>query len=202
MDETIKNENAYSKERLETASIQAPAEVIKVKGNAEGGAGAPTANLPRRTQVEAIADSVRFNWPKSFAELPQFLKRTRQVWLTMAGVVAGVVAMVAVVQHASDWIKNRRERRQEQAVATVTPERLIARCGNAAQDETKEVYPIVMRTMSYQPSGHEKLVVSFSRTAEEQSDWVFLSMQDENGVNRYDTPEAKIAALPCLDSRK
>jgi hypothetical protein len=46
------------------------------------------------------------------------------------------------------------------------------------------------------------LVISFSRTAEEKSDWVFLSMQNENGTATYDTPEAKIAALPCLDSNK
>jgi hypothetical protein len=31
---------------------------------------------------------------------------------------------------------------------------------------------------------------------------VFLSMQNENGSEIYDTPEAKIAALPCLDSKK
>ena len=106
-----------------------------------------------------------------------------------------------LTQHAADWLKNRRERRQELAIATVTPEHLIARCGQAAQDETKEVYPIMMRTMSYQRGG-EKLVMAFSRTAEEKSDWVFLSMQDASGANAYDTPQAKIAALPCLDSRK
>ena len=46
------------------------------------------------------------------------------------------------------------------------------------------------------------MVISFSRTAEEKSDWVFLSMQNESGGAIYDTPEAKIAALPCLDSKK
>jgi len=60
----------------------------------------------------------------------------------------------------------------------------------------------LMRTISYHPRGGEKLVISFSRTAEEKSDWVFLSMQNEDGAASYDTPEAKIAALPCLDSKK
>ena len=109
--------------------------------------------------------------------------------------------MVMLTQRASDWLKDRRERRQEQAIATVTPDRLIARCGRAIQDETKEVFPIVMRTMSYQ-RGREKLVMAFSRTAEEKSDWVFLSMQNASNANTYDSPQAKIAALPCLDSKK
>jgi hypothetical protein len=59
-----------------------------------------------------------------------------------------------------------------------------------------------MRTLTYQPRGGEKLVISFSRTAEEQSDWVFLSMQDGDSAASFDTPEAKIAALPCLESKK
>ena len=78
---------------------------------------------------------------------------------------------------------------------------MFARCGTAVLDETKVVYPVLMRTISYQPMGGEKLLVSFSRTAEEKSDWVFLSMENEDGAV-YDTPEAKIAALPCLDSMK
>ena len=56
--------------------------------------------------------------------------------------------------------------------------------------------------MSYQPRENEKVVFQFSRTAEEKSDWVFLSMKDESGARSYDTPETKIVALPCLDSKK
>jgi hypothetical protein len=79
---------------------------------------------------------------------------------------------------------------------------LITRCGQPAEDVTKEVYPILMRTMNYQSKAEGKLVFAFSRTAEEKSDWVFLSMKDEIETKTYDTPEAKIAALPCLDSKK
>jgi hypothetical protein len=83
----------------------------------------------------------------------------------------------------------------------LTPENLFARCGAASEDVSKEVYPVVMRTLTYQPRGGEKLVISFSRTAEEKSDWVFLSLQNENGAAIDNTPEARIAALPCLDSK-
>ena len=87
-------------------------------------------------------------------------------------------------------------------VATVDPDRLIARCGEAVQDVTKEVFPIFIRTMSYPAGGNRTLVLAFSRTAEEKSDWVFLSMNEETGSSSYETPDAKIAALPCLDSTK
>jgi hypothetical protein len=136
------------------------------------------------------------------AELLGFLKRTSRLWLTAAAVLFGLFALVTMVQRASVWAKNARERRHELAVATVTPDKLIARCGQAAQDATKEVYPIVMRTMRYETSDNRELVVAFSRTAEEKSDWVFLSMNDEAGTGSYDTPDEKIAALPCLDSKK
>jgi len=109
---------------------------------------------------------------------------------------------VTVMKGIAERARIARERRHEEAAATVTPENLIARCGPAAEDVTKEMYPMLMRTMSYQPRENEKMVFEFSRTAEEKSVWVFLSMKDESGARSYDTPEAKIAALPCLDSKK
>lgn len=202
MDEKKPTENTYSRERTQTASIQGPAESVATPESSETGTTvAPPARSGNQAQTTAMAGNVASNGPASVGWILPFLKKTRHVWLTLAATLAGLVVLSMVTQRAADWLKNRRERRQEQAIATMTPEHLIARCGQAAQDETKEVYPIVMRTMSYQRSG-EKLVMAFSRTAEEKSDWVFLSMQDANGANVYDTPEAKIAALPCLDSRK
>ena len=202
MDETKPKENTYSRERIETTPIQVPAEGTNKAELPPREAAAPLAQPALKLEIAAMAESVRANWPASFAELPQFVKQTKRVWLTLAGGVAGLLAMAILMQHVAEWIRYTRERRQEQAIATVTPERLIARCGNAAQDETKEVYPIVMRTMSYQRGGNETLVMAFSRTAEEKSDWVFLSMRDASGTTNYETPEAKIAALPCLNSKK
>jgi len=201
MEENKSTENIYSRERVPTTPIQAPAETSPALESSQTAAATPPTQSGLRVQTAAAATSVASNRPASFAEFPQFLKKTRLIWLTLAATAAGLIVLSMLTEHAADWLKNRRERRQELAIATVTPEHLIARCGQAAQDETKEVYPIVMRTMSYQRSG-EKLLMAFSRTAEQQSDWVFLSMQDASGANVYDTPQAKIAALPCLDSRK
>jgi hypothetical protein len=200
MDEMKPKENAYSGERAPVAPVSAPAEVTAQALPAENSA---ASKQPAQTPgIAGLLASAKSRLPMSLAEIAAFLKRTKRAWLLAAGIIIGVVALVEATERVAEWAKNARERRQLHAMATLTPDRLFARCGPAAQDETREVYPIMMRTVRYQPRGSEKLVISFSRTAEEQSDWVFLSMQNENGAANYDTPEAKIAALPCLDSKK
>jgi hypothetical protein len=207
MDEIKQNEPVHSSARAETTAVEAPAvptTTVKSSGTDKMGTGAPpTLKTPMAGLLDLgllnVASIKRWASP---AEFVAFLKRTRRVWMATSGAIIGVVALVATVNNVTHWAKNRRERRQEQAVASVTPERLIARCGPPAEDVTKEVYPILMRTMSYEPRSSEKLVVAFSRTAEEKSDWVFLSMRDDIAPGTYDTPQAKLAAMPCMDSKK
>ncbi|HXC47782.1 MAG TPA: hypothetical protein VNU20_05790 [Candidatus Sulfotelmatobacter sp.] len=200
MDEMKPKENAYSGERAPVAPVTAPAETsaqafpAETAGTSHEGAQA--------LGIAGMLEVATSNLPASLAATAAFLKRTKRVWLMAAGIVIGVAALVNLSARAAEWAKNTRERRQLHAMATLTPERLYARCGAAVVDETKVIYPVLMRTISYHPRGGEKLVISFSRTAEEKSDWVFLSMQNEDGAASYDTPEAKIAALPCLDSNK
>lgn len=122
-------------------------------------------------------------------------------WLIGVYVLAGAVALVLLFQ-IPGWIGTARQTRIQRAVDSVTPERLLARCGPPTEDVTKDVFPILMRTISYSRGGKGGVVVAFSRTAEEKSDWVFLSMKDVSGPMTYTTPEAQIAALSCLDSRK
>jgi hypothetical protein len=132
----------------------------------------------------------------------QFLKRTGPVWLIAAGAIFGLMTAVTVQKRMAESARIAREKRHEEAAATVTPDRLTARCGQPVEDLTKDMYPIVTRTISYRGSENEKIVFAFSRTAEEKSEWVFLSMKEERGGKSFDTPEAKIAALPCLDEKK
>jgi hypothetical protein len=200
MDEMKPKENAYSGERAPVAPVSAPADV-SAHALPAGHSGS-SAQVAQSSGVAGLLELARTNLPESLAETFAFLKRTKRVWLMAAGIVIGVAALANLSARAAEWAKNARERRQLHAVATLTPEHLYARCGAAVVDETKVIYPVLMRTISYHPRGGEKLVISFSRTAEEKSDWVFLSMQNEDGAASYDTPEAKIAALPCLDSNK
>jgi hypothetical protein len=200
MDEMKPKENAYSGERAPVAPMTAPAE-MSAHALPAGNVGASHATA-QTSGIASLLEVAKSNLPASLAAIAAFLKRTKRVWLMAAGIVIGVAALANLSARAAEWAKNARERRQLHAVATLTPEHLYARCGAAVVDETKVVYPVLMRTISYHPRGGEKLLISFSRTAEEKSDWVFLSMQTADGAASYDTPEAKIAALPCLDSNK
>jgi hypothetical protein len=121
--------------------------------------------------------------------------------LVAAGCIAGIVG-VRVLIAVPKWFKQRRENRQFIAVNNLTPERLMARCGPPMGDETKNLYPMIARDMSYKSDTRGMIVFKFSKTAEESSNWVFMSMQDSKGGTDYDTPAAKISALPCLDSKK
>jgi hypothetical protein len=199
MDEMKPKENAYSGERAPMAPVTSPAEVSAHASSAEN-AGAPH-QVAQSSRIGAFMELASDNLPTSLAEVSAFLRHTKRVWLMAAGILIGAAALLNLTARAAEWAKNSRERRQLHAMATLTPDRLFARCGAAVRDDIKVVYPVLMRTVTYQPRGSEKLVISFSRTAEEQSDWVFLSVENEDGAI-YDTPEAKIAALPCLDSKK
>jgi hypothetical protein len=200
MDEVKPKETAYSGERAPVAPVSAPAERSAATLPADNAEASQQA--AQTSGIASLLAVAKTNLPGSLVEISAFLKRTKRVWLMTAGILIGAAALVNLTARAAEWAKNARERRQLHAMATLTPDHLFARCGAAVIDETKVVYPVLMRTISYQPRGGEKLLISFSRTAEEKSDWVFLSMQNESGAAIYDTPEAKIAAMPCLDSKK
>jgi hypothetical protein len=200
MEETKQQESVYSGEQTKVTGPDSlrstPAATVPSgteKAASEQTQQAPQVVTPKISQTGGAGTLVRF------AESP---KRTKRAWLIAAGTIFGVMAVLMVTTRVSERAKSAGEKRQEQAVLEVMPENLIARCGPAAEDVTKEMYPVVLRTMSYQRGENEKIVFEFSRTAEAKSDWVFLSMKDQSGARRFETPEAKIATLPCLDSKK
>jgi hypothetical protein len=202
MEETKQRESVYSDERTEIATVGSPQEVTKAAESAESGRTGPAPAATQKTPMTASPVIARGSEYSQLATFLEYLKRARRVWLILASATIGFMAVVMVVKGVSERARSAREKRHEEAAVTVTPENLIARCGSPAEDVTKQMYPVLTRTMSYQPRENEKVVFQFSRTAEEKSDWVFLSMKDESGARSYDTPEAKTAALPCLDSKK
>ncbi len=133
------------------------------------------------------------------------VKPAKQAWIMAGSVVLVVVGLLFaqfLVVKTAQWFKQARERRITKATDSVTPDRLIARCGTPAEDVTADVYPVVKRTMRYLSSGQRTIVFTFTRTADEPQNWVLLSMKDSVGDASYETPAAKISALPCLDSTK
>lgn len=126
------------------------------------------------------------------------MKRNLLIAMGLALAIIGARLLMA----APAWLKERRDNRQFIAVNNLTPERLISRCGQPLDDETRNFYPMVARDIRYQSRASSTVVLKFSKTAEQSSDWVFMSMQDTTAGTEYDTPAAKIAALSCLDSLK
>ncbi len=118
-----------------------------------------------------------------------------------AGILAGVLVVILLVKLIG-WAKVARENRQWIAVNNLTPDRLIARCGQPLEDKTENLSLIMRRDLSYKARGKTTVVFAFSSRAGEPNNWVFISMKDPQGAMTYDTPISKISALPCLDSRK
>lgn len=200
MDEKKQQPSAASRGLAETAVAERQAEAKEIAESLAGKVPAGSAKGSRYSPVTVSPEGAgRVSSP--ITDFLAFLKQTQRIWLMVAGAIIGLIVLVTAVSRLSEWVTTSRERRQEKAVATVTPERLLARCGQPLEDTTKDMYPILMRTMTYRVSRMETYIFDFSRTAEEKSDWVFLSMKDTNGKS-YETPEEKVAAMSCIDSRK
>jgi hypothetical protein len=199
MDQAKQNSTAYSQELTETAVAESQAEAKEIAQTLAGKSPAERRKESRYSPVTAPGSTRGESTPVT--EFLEFLKKTKRVWLMAVAAIVGVILLITLAQRGFGWLSEKRERRHEQAVASTTPEHLLARCGQPTEDTTKNMYPILMRTMTYQVSRNETYTFDFSRTAEDKSDWVFLSMKDATGKS-YETPEEKIAAMSCLDSRK
>ena len=200
MDETKQPEHSSSSETTSAAIAERQAEAKEI---AESLAGKRTAEPKKPSRYSPVTVSTEFARGESspVSDFVGFLKQTKGVWLMVVAAIVGLILLVTLAQRGFSWLSEKRERKQEQAIASVTPEHLLARCGQPLEDTTKNIYPILMRTMTYQISRDETYIFDFSRTAEEKSDWVFLSMKDENGKS-YETAEEKVGAMSCLNSRK
>lgn len=188
-----------SGEHTAAAVAERQAEAKEIAESIAGARDAEPAKASRYSPVTVSGSAARESSPVN--EFVDFLKQTKRVWLMVVGAIVSLILLVTLAQRGFEWFSKSRERKHEQAVASVTPEHLLARCGQPAEDTTRNLYPILIRTMTYQISREETYIFDFSRTAEEQSDWVFLSMKDANGKS-YETAEEKVAAMSCLNSRK
>ncbi|HKW35656.1 MAG TPA: hypothetical protein VJN92_21795 [Candidatus Acidoferrum sp.] len=198
MDHT-KQAEPSSGELTSAAVAERQAEAREIAQSIAGTHAAERRKASRYSPVAVPGSAASGSWPAN--DFVDFLKQTKRVWLMVVGAIVGLIVLVTLAQRGYEWFSKSRERKHEQAVASVTPEHLLARCGQPAEDTTRNLYPILMRTMVYQISRDETYTFEFSRTAEEQSDWVFLSMKDATGKS-YETAEEKVGAMSCLNSRK
>lgn len=205
MDESKSSQSAYSGDQTQTTgatSLRGATATAAAEPPAPAEPGPPSATPLTKAQTIAPPEVPRASEHSATADFLEYLNRSKWVLLGLAGAALAFMVLMTVQKGIAERVRIAREKRRETAVATVTPDTLLARCGAAAEDTTKEMYPVVMRTMIYSTPGNERIVLQFSRTAEENSDWVFLSMKNESGSKNYNTTEAKIAGLPCVDSKK
>ena len=198
---------AYTGEVADTTSLDTPAEAQE-----------PGVVLrdPRSEEFPNQAPSQFTPWPEPVGreaptvsgEFSEFINRTKYIWLIAAAVIFGSMAAVTVAKRGSQKAKVTQEEPHESvaapgpAPAAITPNVLTARCGQPAADVTKDLYPMVARTMSYETTANGNILFEFTKTAEAKSEWVFLSMKDESGTKSYETAQERVAALPCLGSQK
>jgi len=205
MEETKLQEPAYSSESPAVVTVdQHAAELPSEAPAAQPAQPLPNVQVPERQPgvYAPITVDPQSEEPSELADFLAFLKRTWRVWATAIAVIVGLVVTVYGVRRLNDMMKVAQLKRYDEAIAGLTPDRLIARCGQPEQDQTKEVFPVVMRTIQYKPWTGDPLVFAFSKTADQQGAWVFLTMKNEAGTKAFDTPEAKIGAFSCLDSNK
>jgi hypothetical protein len=158
----------------------------------------PANSLEPVTQAPMAGEPSKAGQRSKLAIPGDFSERT---WLIAATVF---VALATLLIFSLTSRRNRvvQEKSAERIVESLTPEAVITGCGQPLEDVTKDLYPMIMRTMSYKPSGAGSVVLAFSRTSEENSQWIFLSMKNGSGTIKYETPDMQMAALPCLGSRK
>ncbi len=199
MDDTKLHEPVSSNKSQATLPLEPAAETPVRMDSPEAPKKDPSTAASRYSPVRIAAPQTA---ESQLADFVAFLKRTWRIWAIAIGMFVGLILIVALFQKLTEMAKIAQQKRFDKAIASMTPEHLIARCGKPAEDLTKEVFPVVLRTIRYDRGSSEKLLFAFSRTAEQQSDWVFLTMKDENGTRNFDTPESKILAFSCLDSTK
>jgi hypothetical protein len=196
MDEAKTKETAKAAEPSEPSESSDAMEITRLGEDIGEARTSQPADSPEAAGDKEPAGSMAPTGAKKTAKFPFTLKMTQQTWLIASTLFVGLVTLL-IFSRATGRNKATGEAREERTVESLTPESLVAKCGQPAEDATKDLYPMIKRTMSYKSSGKGTLAFEFSRTAEEKSDWVFLSMSDENGAT-YGAPETQIAAMPCL----
>lgn len=162
---------------------------------------------PPETDAEAPEASQTAQSPNPAARYNPVSPATKkksfgQILLYVAGAAFALLVLDFLVQ-IPRWMKEAHVRRVQRIVDTVTPGSVISRCGQPLEDVTNDLYPMISRRMTYNSpiagqSRPGKVVLFFSRTSEENSDWIYSSMRDESGATSYNTPDEQMAALPCL----
>ena len=120
-----------------------------------------------------------------------------------AGVFLGIIAVLIVLKIPT-WIDEARNQHYQSVMSALTPDKLIARCGQPLKDTTDP--PLGWRSMYYKDSFGGTVLVQFLHDNKERSKWYFLSMQDvfelnDKVGNDRKGADMQVYALPCVDKQ-
>jgi hypothetical protein len=164
--------------------------------------GDPVPSQPVKSPVVPPLQPPPSEEPSGFAQFLRSLLATQVSQRTGLVIVTVFLAMMTLLILSYMPRRVVQDKSADRTLESLTPELVAARCGPPAEDVTKDLYPMMTRTMSYKPTGLGSVVLEFTRTSEETSQWLFLSMKDGTGTIKYQTTEMQFAALPCLASKK
>jgi len=196
-DESKPHTLADSPESIATTALDtAPLEPGAPQPSATAQAGPPSQQLTN-TRLSALLDFARKFRHLSFAEISAFVKRIRRLSLNAAGAVFGLIALFVSVEQTVAWYRDVRERRHELAVDTVTPERLIARCGAAEQDVSSLSRPPAHYELSRPRQPHIGPRLQQDRRGKKR-----LGIFVHEGRKRIQLRHTRRENRPCHDSTK
>jgi hypothetical protein len=139
--------------------------------------------------------------------LPYWLRS----WFGFA-VLTSLAAMIIIRIPA--WLEFRREARAKRTVAQLTPELVLARCGNPVKDAMEtlravDTEPVPARHLFYRGAMSRTVLLTFvgSSENEDAGTWKLASFKavigtnDRAGYLTWQNDQAKIAELPCLSGQ-
>jgi hypothetical protein len=112
-----------------------------------------------------------------------------------------MVMAIAVATKAPAWRKKAQQRRQENLLAQLTPEKAIALCGNPIQDETQTTPPAPTRRLIIRNDYSLAVELDFTASPSDPQNWRLTAIQDPSGEIKYQTSATQIGVLPCLDPK-
>jgi hypothetical protein len=119
------------------------------------------------------------------------------------GVFLGIVAVLVLVS-VPGWIEQSNKNHARIVSGTMTPEKLIARCGQPIKDNTVSLYgTISIRDMQYQASHKNIAILSFTGEHANDSHLTAFHLGADIGNNALlpeeNDPQEQLIALPCMD---
>lgn len=125
-----------------------------------------------------------------------------KIELKMAAGVFGVALVALLALKGPKWGHKVEEVRQESILASLTPDKAIAKCGKLIEDKSELNGATITRRLILRNYYGLAVELDFTAAQNQPDKWKLTEIQDPSGEVKYDTPSSKMGVLPCLDPLK